>query len=484
MNTLNIENLGPVQELEVELPEGGGVTVLRGTNGSGKSTVIEGVSRLMGGRAQHLSAADGSKRGTVELGDAVLSVTKSRTATRGELEVTGIESRLDVSSLVDPGIQDPEKADAKRVKALISLAKVEASPQMFYEVVGGQDAFDGLGVDHDTDDVLLLAARVKREIEKEARTVESAVDELRGKVKAITDEIADVDFDQMSDYEVLTDAVINARARKESLETQAENAMIDASRRSDYADQLQEMKALEPVDKLEQELEVAVSLRAGLKEKKQALEAELAEVNISLEQAEQKVSASMTNLARAKRQAQQVQELEEMLASNEVTPPTDDDWAAAEAAIAKAEMEAEQGNRIRLARERANLANDYQEEVKAKRKQAAKLRRTAAAVDEVLTSSVPAGCPLRIEAGRLVMATDRSQSELFADLSHGERWKVAIDIAAEQLPEGGLLTIPQEAWEGLATENRALVANHCRERGINALTAAVSDQENICVEQL
>ena len=35
----------------------------------------------------------------------------------------------------------------------------------------------------------------------------------------------------------------------------------------------------------------------------------------------------------------------------------------------------------------------------------------------------------------------------YADLSSGERWRIALDIAIQAVGTGGLLVIPQEAWE-------------------------------------
>lgn len=135
---LEVINVGPVKSAKIPLPAGGGVVVLRGPNGSGKSTILEGAKRVLGGESGPLTPTDGAKRGIVSLGDAKLSVTPRRTATSGELEVSSIEGRFDVSDLIDPGIKDPERADVARLKALVALSGVQSSEAPYVELVGAE----------------------------------------------------------------------------------------------------------------------------------------------------------------------------------------------------------------------------------------------------------------------------------------------------------------------------------------------------------
>jgi hypothetical protein len=107
-------------------------------------------------------------------------------------------------------------------------------------------------------------------------------------------------------------------------------------------------------------------------------------------------------------------------------------------------------------RERADAltlsAQEYADEAK-------ELREKARQTDEVLSeivAEIPA-CPLRVIDGRLVTNTKRGAT-FYSDLSAGERWRIALDIAIQAVGTGGLLVIPQEAWEGLDPyANRAAI---------------------------
>ena len=70
--------------------------------------------------------------------------------------------------------------------------------------------------------------------------------------------------------------------------------------------------------------------------------------------------------------------------------------------------------------------------------------------------------------------TDAEVAAEAAELSHGEKWKLAIDIAVETFKRkgvDGLLGIPQEAWEGLDGRNREELAEHIGLTDLIVLTA-------------
>jgi len=59
----------------------------------------------------------------------------------------------------------------------------------------------------------------------------------------------------------------------------------------------------------------------------------------------------------------------------------------------------------------------------------------------------------------------------------GERWRIALEIAIAAVGEGGLLVIPQEAWEGLDPLNREAIAQQAKAALVVILTAECSDGE-------
>lgn len=175
-----IENIGPIERVTFPCPEGGGLVVFRGRNGSGKTTALQAVEAAVTGKGK-LPLADEAEesndRGTVEAHGVTLTIGKS-TRRKGEADVTSLEGRLSVADLVDPGIADPDAADLRRIKALVGLSGAQAEPARFAEIVGGLAELEKL-VSPDAlkqGDLVSLAGAVKRGLESVARTVEQRAD--------------------------------------------------------------------------------------------------------------------------------------------------------------------------------------------------------------------------------------------------------------------------------------------------------------------
>ena len=75
------------------------------------------------------------------------------------------------------------------------------------------------------------------------------------------------------------------------------------------------------------------------------------------------------------------------------------------------------------------------------------------------------------------ISTDRGPDELFGELSHGERWKAAIDVCVSSVGNKALIVIPQEAWEGIDPANRTELADHAKSNHVTILTAECGDGE-------
>lgn len=475
---IEVENLGPVKRLEIELPEPGGVAILKGTNGSGKSTIIDGVARLMGGgRDSTLSATDGARLGSVTIGDAQLRVTRAKSRAVGELEIVGIESRLDIAALVDPGIADQEAADAKRLKALVSLAGVDGRPELFHALAGGEEPYKALGVDDKTPDVLLLAARVKRSIEAEARRLEKIADDNAKAAEQARARVGEIDISQPVDETELADGYARAKAQVDGMiqhnaaaDAAAKSAKIAAEQLAALAADSDDAEALDMQAK--SNIERANRLRADIPGLELNIQKLRDDANTLIAEADQLIKRrGAAERAYAKRE--ELRQAAERAVPGQHTPPA---IAAAQDAAAEARKAISTGAAVRIAQAEALKAEEYKKTAAGVARTARGWRDKAAAVDAVLSGLLPGGCPLRYEAGRLVCETDRSKSEPFSDLSHGERWKLAIEFAADQLGENGLLTIAQEAWESQAPANKKLIADLARERGIVILTAQVSDE--------
>ena len=85
---ITIQNVGPIERVEIPIPESG-VIVLKGHNGSGKSTAIEAVESLLGAPTSGLSLKDGELKGTAEGFGVKIIFNKIKTHRTGELIAAG-----------------------------------------------------------------------------------------------------------------------------------------------------------------------------------------------------------------------------------------------------------------------------------------------------------------------------------------------------------------------------------------------------------
>lgn len=487
---IEVENLAAVHRLSIPLPEGGGVVVLRGGHGVGKSNTLKAVDALASGRgSEKLQVRDGAARGEISGCGVRLTVGK-RTSRSGELEVSSIEGRLSVAELVDPGLVDDGKADAKRIKALVQLAGVEADPKLFHELFGSPEEFEAvISADQlKTDDILLLADRIKRAIDAEARKVEGLANTERAHAAACAEAASGIDMDAVADADTLQSRLETAIRREQELQTKrrealAQNKRVDDARAAlGEANKTQAGKALESWKKEEANWAAAVDEDVVNVDR---LENELSYARQKLVASRKELSNARTQLASAERNAETIAAYERTLADvgEAVTPPAQEEIDDASIAVMSARKAVENGAVIRAARLKLVKKDDHIKAAIAHEKRAESLRGAAGNVDSVLSNQIAKlGCALKVEKGRLVTATDRGVSELYSELSEGERWRIALDIAIDAVGDRGLLTVPQVCWEGLNSRSRDAIAEHVRSRGATLITAEVTDDDNLSAE--
>ena len=174
----------------------------------------------------------------------------------------------------------------------------------------------------------------------------------------------------------------------------------------------------------------------------------------------------------------------EQIAADYSIAPSDSELSAAAENVTSAREALERGTLIRLAKQKQSEAAGHINAASGHREVAQELRDAAKGTDEVLSGVVArTGCALRVEAGRMVLDTGRGTT-YFGELSQGERWRLALDVAIDAVGERGVLTIPQEAWESLDPINRSMIAEHVAGRGVVVLTAEASEDEEIRSEIL
>lgn len=479
MSTITIENVGAIKHVTIPIPESGGVVVLQGRNGSGKSTALQAVEAAVTGKGG-LPLRDGTEKGLVEGCGVTLKVGKS-TRSSGKLEVETLEGRLSLAELVDPGIKDARAADVKRVRALIALSGSPATAEEFGSLLPDPTAV----IMANGEDALQYADSLKKQCEGIARDLESKAEGLSNKAAAFRLNAGEVNLDVQVDRNKLAGDVQAAIVERQRLASLKEEADRDNERRAKLRRSFNEAAVgFNGTEGPEGELQAAKKEVADKQEEVDRLTAELARSQKELSEARSVAIQKQSNYDAAVRTRNMLEEMRTAIQADSLSPPSEGVMTAANEAVAAAQQAEREALDTIQKQQALKAANSTQDEAKAKAKEAAAWRKAAGEVAGVLSAKIATlGTPLFVDGERLVLKTDRGQT-FFADLSAGERWKLVIDIAVGLLGTHSLLTIPQEAWEGLQPKNRTLISDYAKERGVTIVTAQASDDEQITAESL
>lgn len=478
--TIDLTDIGPVESLTIPVPEDGGVVVLRGANGSGKSSTLRAVDRLATGKKTiDISARDGAPRGEIRGCGVTVKVGRSISRT-GELEVESLDGRLSVAELVDPGLKGADEADGRRIRALVQLAGVKPDVELFAGLFDSPAEFAEItkAAPLETDDILILADRIKRAIEAAARNAEGAANQEKAKAAACREAAAGVSTDVVTDEKLLGATLEEAVRRDSTLREQARAAearaaeIFEARQRIDAAKA--ESGAMEP-QAVREKLSIAEANHQSCLAEHERLRAELAKAEINLRHAASDLSHWRDRLKDSESFADMIAELQETVAAGELPAPTETELEEAAEAVMDARESIEAGAIARRAIEEQGREKQHAARAELASRRADSLREAAKRVDDVLSEQIATlGVPLEVRAGRLVTKSRRGLTP-FSELSEGERWRMALDIAIEAVGPRGLLSIPQVAWEGLDPDNRRLIREHVKGRGAVILTAEATD---------
>jgi energy-coupling factor transporter ATP-binding protein EcfA2 len=487
---ITIENIGPIRNLRIPVPDHGGLVVLRGRNGSGKSHALDAVGSLISGQGKP-PVRDKQLRGEVHGFGAKIAVSKT-TRRSGELEVVSLEGKLSIADLVDPGLASPDAADAKRIKSLIQLAGADADPALFHKLLGSRDEFDQIVSKSttETDDPILLASRIKRDIDAAARQVESQVEHAKAHAQACREVATGVDLDDESDGTALQTELEEALKYETDLRTKADEAARSNKALEVAKTELANLEAnsrLLTVEAAAEKLQTQLAARDLIDQQLAEAQARVIALKDQLATAATEVAKAIEVHHAAATQEKTLQFLRDYIAAS--TPqdiPTDDQINRAAVRVRMAREAIEQGALVRKAKLSLVKALEHDSLAKVLAQRAEWLRQAAQGTDDVLSDLVSRlTTDLRVEAGRLVCDTARGAT-YFSDLSHGERWKLAIDLAVNTFPSDSehrpVLVIPQEAFEGLDPENRRLIHEHAIARHVTILTAEAGASDQIEAE--
>jgi energy-coupling factor transporter ATP-binding protein EcfA2 len=485
VKTVEVENLGPIPRLKFALDDYG-VHVIVASNGSGKSILLDAMSKLAKGGGR-IPLKDGEKKGFIEGFGARLTITASARHT-GEFEVSHLEGRFDLAELVDPGIAQPEAADRRRIRALASLSGAQPDMRLFLKHPAFAPTFSSV-VSSDSSaksDLVEMAEAVKRDYEKEARKQEDLAEQETGRAKALEEAIEFIDPHSECDAQVLQERYDKARDHRTRLTAkseQATKAAVAAEKARQQLQEAQEKYAGPNVTAAEQAVLDAQQVR-------QEAQAALDEARKALISAEERMKAAKTvefaaadKLCMAQAHHKFVEQCQKIIHAPVEPAPTEEELAQANQAVIQAGSAVNYGAVVRDAKDKAVLAESHRAKAKVCQEHAAGLRGAAGSIDEVLSGAIPAG-PLKIASvdgkARLVVTHPaRGENTPFHELSMGEKWRVAIDLAADQVGEGGLIVVEQAAWESLDSFVRPQIHQHAKERKVYVLTGeATRDPED------
>lgn len=483
-NTLSIRDIGPIRSLSFELAPG--INVLRSRNGRGKSTAIEVADALASGRSSGLTVRQGALNGEAE-GFGITIKIGRKVSRSGEVQIVSLDGKLSVAELVDPGIKNEEAADTKRIKALISLAKVTPSIDVFRPLLNDRREFDRVipSTVADSPDLLTMADRFKRACDSAALLAERQAENVKGRCQQAEATAKGVDLTAEHDSHKLQDALSDA-VRRESKLIERAAAAADAKARADESfkkieESEQQYKGLSLVDARQNELKANAAFNLATVALRNAEEA-LAAAQREHETRRRDVAEAIKRRKESEAHEKMLAECKAELAKSVPDAPSEAEIVSARDAVARAQEAVELGAMVRKAIDQLSLADTYRAEWKGASEWASKLREAAAGVDGVLSEIVgKTTSALRVEAGRLVLDTARGAT-YFAELSHGERWRIALDIAIDAVGEGGILVIPQEAYESLDPLNRDAIHKQSAERVVSILTGEASADEEIVAE--
>ena len=469
-----------------------GVTIITGMNEVGKSTAILATAALAGRKEAELSVRDGCKSGMVQGLGTTLLIGK-RTTRAGELEVDSVEDRIDLASLVDPGLKQPAAATKKRIKALISLTGTKLDIADFGVILPESMQGEILQADAD-DDPVDMAGKIKRRMEGKAREMEEFATDHETKALGAKRAFDGIDLDAPHDSASLQQAYSDALQESGSLQGQVKAA---TSRAEEIA------SAKRTLATAEGEGNSLVAAEAELKTKQTAFDTAKGETDrakLNVEEAQRKVDEAIrhlsaekatvaqfekTQLAAAgalksqeqtveaiKKQSSHLAELRKLAEAVAPEAPSEDDVAAAKEAADRAFAALEQASKIREGL-KAKEEHDKHRKTQAEYLEKANIfRQAAAATDEVLSNAVAAET-LKVIAGELCYV-EGDRNEPYGRLSDGKRYTVAILEIATAIRKTSkrvaVIPLHQQAWEGLDETNQKVVAEAAKAAGICIVT--------------
>lgn len=491
--TVVLDKVGIITHAEFKLPPVGGILILKGRNGTGKSTILEAMRQGINGKGK-LNVQDGAEKAEVSFLGVTIRAGK-QTRHSGCLEVESLEGKFSIADIIDPGFADPVANDKRAALGILQVAGAKADPELFYDLVGGETQFRKF-VTKDTlkePDLVSMASKVKRDLEASARDKEADATEWSGKVEGLESSLTGVAHEKELPSVEQIEADLK-RAREISLDAHASqrNSLTAIAA---FEAKMTEFRETTPTVDVNQIVREAKSYYEESASEERARRVRVMEITDMLKDAETALAVAVektlaTELARdkAEQHAEQYQALKTFIESGRPIEFPEADVVAADERIAELQDLLQVVKNSESADKTRKEIASLKDQIKGAASTANALRSAAQSVDGVLTEMIAkVSGVLRYENERLVMDTERGPT-YFHDpsgtngLSKGQRTKVVIDIAASAVGEGGIIVDDGDFCQDLDPIALMEVAEHARSRRVTIATAMCTADEELMTE--
>jgi len=478
MNSIELKNVAPISQLTIPIPEKGGVVVLRGANGSGKSHALQAVEGLYDKNVRKtLRNTDGTQSGSVKGMGVTLRLGRVNTS-KGELLCEAIDGRVDPSQLVDPGIKDPVAADARRLATLVRLANVKVSAAQWAEMLGKYGSEIELESLVD-DDPVTTADRMRRKLHAMALSKEKQANSSAQESATLETSVADVNINGQDNAAELMEELEQVNVQIATGKQQRMSIRAAIEQQSQAMQQLEtlEASAMDP-DACEREWQSYRSEIERLTLEEVELQNRLNAIRKDVEKNQALQLKAMERKVEAEEQRKQI-ELLKVVVSKTIEEPVEleviEGWEARREKIREDLKLCEVIKRAKQAIHKAKVLAAHSQELN---DEAETIRDLARSTDSVLENALQdAGFTvIKVHDGRLCVETDRG-IEPYSELSHGERWRIALDLTACGLGVGAVVPVRQEGWEALDPKNKHEIQRMALDRSLVMVTAEAADGE-------
>ena len=483
-NAMKIEAkaTGPIEGVfEIDLSPGFGAYQLSGGCGVGKTTLLDSIN-LLAGHKTEITLHDGEHEGHIK-GWGVTVPIGSRKRRKGAFELDTIDSeKFTPGDVIDPDGKTPEVRDARRIKALASLSGAKADPAVYYELVGGQAAFAGLGL-KEADDPVTLATRIKEKLDSTAREkTQWAETEVRfaAPLEAVPDGLdmsASGDLASLAEdrdgcrdtFRQLQESRRVGIAREDEIE-QAKRRLIILT--SDYEGPMV-AEAAKKLGKTQDAMKLVRQATARLR-------AELAAAE-DMEREAQHIMDLAGSACDTARQHESAVTVVRETAEATVSYPEQSAIDSAEEKVTEATERYNVGVRVRDAKQNQERAKTHRAAAEKASKEALVAKDKAGQVFDLLAGS--------LNLKHITIAPLDGSPRLFVDhpkrkrclfdqvngLSDGERVDWTLRELLPHLKSPGLLPVPQRVWQDLQPADRMNLHNLAVERQLYLFGAQVDD---------